>query len=130
MSVELCYFCNRPKYEHQLVYEDNLAIVLNDNFPISKGHTLIVPKIHLASIFDLNDKSYDNLFKLVKSNSRRLRAADKSIEGFNIGVNQGVVAGQTVMHVHIHLIPRRKGDIEDPRGGVRWIIPSKAKYWD
>ena len=130
MSLETCYFCNRPKYKSQLIFEDDSAVVLNDNFPISKGHTLIVPKTHIASIFDLSDHTYNHLFRLVKINSERLKRVDKSIEGFNIGVNQGVVAGQTVMHVHIHLIPRRKGDIHDPRGGVRWIIPSKAKYWD
>ncbi len=130
MSIELCYFCDRLKHEHQLVYEDNLAIVLKDNFPISEGHTLIVPKTHLANIFDLESKTYNHLFKLVKNYSIELRDADKSIEGFNIGVNQGIVAGQTVMHVHIHLIPRRKGDMEDPRGGVRWVMPTKAKYWD
>jgi diadenosine tetraphosphate (Ap4A) HIT family hydrolase len=130
MNDVLCYFCNRTKFTAQLVYEDDLAIVLNDNFPVSKGHTLIVPKAHIANIFELPDPTYSHLFKLVKINSEILMNKDLSIGGFNIGVNQGVFAGQTVMHVHIHLIPRRSGDSNDPRGGVRWVLPDKAKYWD
>ena len=130
MSNNYCYFCDRVKTALKLVYEDSLCFVLKDNFPLSEGHTLIVPKEHIANIFEVDEITYQHLFNQVKIFSHKLKDEDSNILGFNIGVNQGSVAGQTVMHVHIHLIPRRLGDVEDPRGGVRWIFPGKAKYWD
>ncbi len=130
MSNNYCYFCDRVKTASKLVYEDSLCFVLEDNFPLSDGHTLIVPKEHIANIFEVDEITYQHLFNQVKIISNKLKDEYSNILGFNIGVNQGSVAGQTVMHVHIHLIPRRLGDVEDPRGGVRWIFPGKAKYWD
>jgi ATP adenylyltransferase len=124
-----CYLCDKISYGKSLAYEDDLAIILRDNFPVTKLHTLIVPKVHESSIFELDSVVYNHLFNLVKIESRNLLKIDPKILGYNVGINQGIVAGQTVMHVHIHLIPRRKDDVEDPRGGVRWVIPSRANYW-
>lgn len=129
MSSKICYFCDIKTNFESKVYETPTSIIFRDNFPITHLHTLIVPKEHIANIFDLSESQYIHLFDLVKEESKKLLKLDPSIKGFNIGVNQGEVSGQTVNHVHIHLIPRREGDVLDPRGGVRWIIPEKAKYW-
>jgi diadenosine tetraphosphate (Ap4A) HIT family hydrolase len=100
-----------------------------DAFPVTQGHTLIVPKRHVASLFDLPDEEQVALWKLVAQVRGKL-ASELQPDGFNVGVNDGPAAGQTVPHAHIHLIPRRMGDVADPRGGVRWIIPNKAAYWE
>jgi diadenosine tetraphosphate (Ap4A) HIT family hydrolase len=89
---------------------------------------LIVPKRHVASLFDLAEEEQDAIWRLVALVRAELMAQLKP-DGFNIGVNDGPAAGQTILHAHVHIIPRRKGDVADPRGGVRWIIPSKARYW-
>jgi diadenosine tetraphosphate (Ap4A) HIT family hydrolase len=101
---------------------------VRDAFPISPGHTLIIPKRHIGSFFDLSPDEREDLMSLV-SNAKAELATEFKPDGFNIGINDGPVAGQTVPHLHIHLIPRYKGDMADPRGGVRWIIPDKADYW-
>ena len=90
-----------------------------------KDHTLIILNDHDKSYFELRDKDIKQLYNIIKFQKETLMMNDKSITGFNIGINQGEDAGQTVMHLHIHLIPRRKGDVEDPRGGVRGVIPDK-----
>ena len=125
-----CYFCDRAMYIQSMLYEDDFLIILKDNFPISEKHILVIPKIHVANIFELEIELYERIFAKIKEYSHILKSSDSTIEGFNLGVNQGKVAGQTVMHVHVHLIPRRNSDSKDPRGGVRWIFPDKAKYWD
>lgn len=102
--------------------------MFRDGFPISEGHTLVVPKFHVSSLFDLSPEIQSALWKLASEVRRRL-AKNLQPNGFNIGLNDGEMAGQTVMHAHIHVIPRWKGDVPDPRGGVRWIIPDKARYW-
>ena len=103
-------------------------MVIRDAFPISPGHTLIIPKRHVSSFFDLETDERAELLALL---DKAKTAADEefSPNGYNIGINDGAAAGQTVPHLHLHLIPRVEGDLPDPRGGVRWVIPEKAKYW-
>jgi diadenosine tetraphosphate (Ap4A) HIT family hydrolase len=105
-----------------------LGLVIRDAFPISPGHTLIIPKRHIGSFFDLEADERAELLALL---CQAKVVADKefSPQGYNIGINDGAAAGQTVPHLHLHLIPRFEGDLPDPRGGVRWVIPEKAKYW-
>lgn len=105
-----------------------MHIVIRDGFPISEGHTLIIPKRHIASFFECTAEERSALFTALDLARQEL---DHSLspDGYNIGINDGPAAGQTVGHLHIHLIPRYRGDQTDPRGGVRWIFPDKAKYW-
>ena len=124
--TEQCRFCNKTK--QKIIYLNELFFVTRDSYPVTKHHTLIIPHRHVSNFFDLNDNEINDLNKILKKQRQSLLDLDKEITGFNIGVNAGADAGQTIMHVHIHLIPRRKGDIENPRGGVRGVIPSKQKY--
>lgn len=103
-------------------------MAISDAYPVSEGHTLIVPRRHVMSIYDLADAEYNAVWELVSQVHQRL-VTDLRPDGFNIGLNDGVAAGQTVMHAHIHVIPRWNGDVPDPRGGIRWVIPDKASYW-
>ena len=96
---------------------------------MAAGHTLVVPRRHVASVFDLAPEEYAALWALVAAVRARL-AASTGADGFTIGVNDGVAAGQTVGHAHVHVIPRRAGDVGDPRGGVRWVLPERAGYWN
>ena len=121
-----CPFCTLPR--PRILRASDLGLVVRDAFPISPGHTLIIPKRHIGSFFDLSSDEREDLMSLVFTAKAEL-AAEFKPDGFNIGINDGPVAGQTVPHLHIHLIPRYKGDMADPRGGVRWIIPDKADYW-
>jgi diadenosine tetraphosphate (Ap4A) HIT family hydrolase len=99
-----------------------------DGFPISPGHALIIPRRHIVSLFEATRNERNSLFDLLEQVKLELQEEYKP-DGFNIGINDGTAAGQTVMHLHIHLIPRYTGDQPDPRGGVRWIMPDKAPYW-
>ncbi len=101
---------------------------IRDAFPVSPGHTLLVPRRHVVSLFDLTVVEWVELGQLLAWVRTALQAEFRP-DGFNIGVNEGVAAGQTVMHLHVHLIPRYRGDRPDPRGGVRSIFPDKARYW-
>ena len=122
-----CFFCNRAKKES--VYSSKFVFVVRDDkFPVTKYHTLIVPHRHVPDFFDLNNDELNDLGASLKKQRQLLLNLDKKITGFNVGVNVGVDAGQSIMHCHIHLIPRRKGDMDNPRGGVRGVIPSKQKY--
>ncbi len=121
-----CCFCDIDSENLWLETESGRAVW--DGFPISKGHTLIVPKFHIPSFHDLDSETQAALWELVGEVRNRLKEMYQP-DAFNIGLNDGEVAGQTVMHAHIHVIPRWKGDVADPRGGVRWIIPEKARYW-
>jgi diadenosine tetraphosphate (Ap4A) HIT family hydrolase len=126
MSTD-CPFCELPPERIWLATKHALAFP--DSFPISPGHTLVIPVRHIASVFDLSEAEQGALWALVA----KVRAAIHERlqpDGFNIGINDGTAAGQTIGHAHIHVIPRRKGDVPDPRGGIRWIIPEKAPYWD
>jgi diadenosine tetraphosphate (Ap4A) HIT family hydrolase len=126
MADTKCSFCDLNAA--RIYAENDVALALPDAYPIAEGHTLVVPKRHVASIFDLSDEEQAALWKLVAQVRAKLWH-DLACDGFNVGVNDGQAAGQTVPHAHVHVIPRRKGDSPDPRGGVRWIKPEKAKYW-
>jgi len=121
-----CPFCTLPK--ERIILSNSLGMVIRDGYPISPGHTLVIPRRHIGSFFDLQPEERDLLLSLLEESKQGL---DKEFhpDGYNIGINDGPSAGQTVPHLHIHLIPRYSGDQEDPRGGIRWIIPEKAKYW-
>ena len=121
-----CLFCQvNPKH---LVAEDELCYAVKDSFPVTESHTLIIPKRHVANYFDLNLSEVSAMHKILVEMKRTIETTDDSVTGFNIGVNSGKDAGQSIYHVHVHLIPRRKGDVENPRGGVRGVIPHKQKY--
>lgn len=111
-----------------LMAENELAVASKDGFPVNLGHTLIVPKRHVAGLFDLDPDELAALWRLLPEVRQRLDARH-SPAGYNIGVNVGEAAGQTVGHAHVHLIPRYAGDVADPRGGVRWVVPDRAAYW-
>ncbi len=122
-----CPFCKIPT--KRILAANEHAVAFADGFPISKGHALIVPLRHSTSIFDLPANEQASLWELV--GKVRLQLAEtEHPNGFNIGVNDGTAAGQTVDHGHIHIIPRYAGDVVEPRGGIRWIMPDKAKYWE
>ncbi len=125
-SIKECLFCNKNK--QKIIYSNNFFFIVRDSYPVTKYHTLIIPHRHVSNFFDLNDNEFKNLSNVLKKQRLSLLDLDKKITGFNVGVNAGTDAGQSIMHCHIHLIPRRKGDIENPRGGVRGVIPSKQKY--
>jgi diadenosine tetraphosphate (Ap4A) HIT family hydrolase len=112
----------------RVIASDNLAMIIRDGYPVSPGHTLVIPKRHIASIADATADELRSIWSLL-AEARRALDASMQPAGYNIGVNDGVAAGQTVMHLHVHLIPRYPGDRVDPRGGVRWVIPEKADYW-
>lgn len=122
-----CPFCQLDPA--RIIDEGPLHRVIRDGFPISQGHTLVIPKRHVASFFDCNADEQAALLAALNTAKRNL---DEILapDGYNIGVNDGSAAGQTVGHLHIHLIPRYQGDQPDPRGGVRWIFPDKAVYWN
>ena len=104
------------------------AYLIRDGFPVTPGHSLIIPKRHISSFFDTTPDERDALLSLLDQ-AKQLAAEEFKPDGYNIGINDGAAAGQTVPHLHIHLIPRYAGDLDDPRGGVRWVIPDKADYW-
>lgn len=121
-----CPFCHLSS--QKIILEDKYSVALFDNFPLSPGHTLIIPKKHVASLFMLEEEIQFALLRML--NNAKIHLANSfNPDGFNIGINDGMAAGQTIMHLHIHLIPRYHGDCPDPRGGVRWIFPDKAVYW-
>ena len=122
-----CPFCTLPP--ERIIDSNEFGVVIRDGFPISPGHTLIIPKRHVGSFFEITQNERDALLMLL---DKAKETIDEEFhpDGFNIGINDGASAGQTVPHLHMHLIPRYTNDQTDPRGGVRWIIPEKAKYWD
>ena len=121
-----CIFCKKIS-EKKFLFENNFWIALEDGFPVSKGHTLVIPKRHVASFFDLREEEFSSLKEMLDRVKERLDATYKP-DGYNIGVNVGEAAGQSVFHVHVHVIPRYVGDVANPRGGVRGVIPSKQNY--
>jgi diadenosine tetraphosphate (Ap4A) HIT family hydrolase len=126
-SSEQCIFCNKTNY-NIIQSTKNFFIIRDTAYPVTKHHTLIVTNRHVGDYFDLTNDEVVELNKILKKQKDELKILDGEISGFNIGVNIGNDAGQSIMHCHIHLIPRRKGDVDDPRGGVRGVIPSKQKY--
>ena len=126
-SVDQCPFCSLPP--SRIHSGDSLTLVIRDGYPVSPGHSLIVPKRHCASFFELTDDERASLFQQL-TEAKNTLDAEFQPDGYNIGINDGVAAGQTVFHLHVHLIPRYHGDLTDPRGGVQWIFPDKASYWN
>lgn len=124
---ENCIFC-RLASSKALILENDYAFVIVDKNPVTEGHSLIIPKRHFADYFDITANEQEAINDLIRVRRKQLLDIDNSIQGFNVGVNTGEVAGQTILHCHIHLIPRRVGDIENPRGGVRGVIPEKMGY--
>tara|TARA_Y100001958_G_C21039078_1_gene409333 strand:+ start:31 stop:429 length:399 start_codon:yes stop_codon:yes gene_type:complete len=122
-----CIFCKKSNCK--VIKEKKHFFVIRDtDYPVTKHHTLIISNRHIDDYFKLTLEELDELNQILKEQKQELVSVDKSISGFNIGVNVGKDAGQSIMHCHVHLIPRRKGDVEDPKGGVRGVIPSKQKY--
>ena len=121
-----CPFCTLPPERILLISAH--GVIIRDGFPISPGHTLVIPRRHVGSFFDLTADERTDLLALLDQAKASIEKEFKP-DTYNIGINDGVAAGQTVPHLHIHLIPRYSGDVFDPRGGVRWIIPGKADYW-
>tara|TARA_B110000467_G_C18219679_1_gene422293 strand:- start:212 stop:607 length:396 start_codon:yes stop_codon:yes gene_type:complete len=121
-----CLFCNISK--ERIILENDLAYAIHDGFPVTEMHSLIIPKRHIYDYFDLTKDELFACDQLIKSLKESILISDSSINGFNIGMNSGISAGQTIFHCHIHLIPRRSGDVVNPRGGVRNIIPGKGNY--
>ena len=121
-----CLFCNIK--ESGLVIENELAYASYDTYPVSEMHCLIIPKRHVKDYFNLTDDEVVACNKLIKIIKKEVEINDPAIKGFNIGTNSGKIAGQSIMHCHIHLIPRREGDVENPQGGVRSVIPKKQHY--
>jgi ATP adenylyltransferase len=124
---EDCIFCKKIncKILKQLKY---FFIIRDTAYPVTEHHTLIITNRHVSDFFELSDEENIELNQILKDQKMELKDLDSNISGFNVGVNIGKDAGQSIMHCHIHLIPRRKGDVEDPRGGVRGVIPERQKY--
>jgi len=122
-----CTYCSLA--QARIVEESALSIAFKDAFPVSDGHTLIIPRRHTASFFDLTLQEREDMMNLMARVKLKLQD-EFNPQGFNVGVNECFAAGQTVMHTSMHLIPRFKGDVTDPRGGVRWLFPDKAIFWD
>lgn len=130
IACPFCELLGQPAND-RFVASNRSAIALSDGYPVSEGHTLIVPNRHVRSVFELMGEEQADVWALVAEARDRLRSSlGKQPEGFNIGPNDGEAAGQTVLHAHVHLIPRYSGDVPDPRGGIRWVLPRKANYWD
>jgi diadenosine tetraphosphate (Ap4A) HIT family hydrolase len=105
------------------------AVAVRDAYPVGEGHTLVLTRKHVASLYELSEDEQEGVWELVSEVRKQLLTGLKP-NGFNIGVNDGLAAGQTVMHAHVHVIPRWNGDVPDPRGGIRWVIADKAAYWN
>jgi ATP adenylyltransferase len=114
--------------EARIVGENALAVAIRDAFPVTPLHTLIIPRRHVSDYCDLHSPEDNSIQTLLRDCRTALLGQDSAISGFNVGVNSGAFAGQTVMHAHVHLIPRRADDVENPRGGIRAVFPEKQSY--
>jgi len=121
-----CLFCDVGRFD--IVAENELCYAFFDRYAVTKYHTLIIPKRHVVDYFGLYQPEINAANALLKNMKNNIEQLDETVSGFNIGMNSGEDAGQSVFHCHIHLIPRRKGDVENPKGGVRGVIPEKQKY--
>jgi len=126
MPSKPCPFCHLGP--ERIAAGNATGLIVRDAYPVTPGHTLIIPRRHVGSFFDLTPEERTDLLALLDE-ARAGLAHSHQPQGYNIGINDGPAAGQTVPHLHIHLIPRYAGDAEDPRGGVRWVMPGKARYW-
>ena len=124
-----CVFCNRIERGEVLARND-LAVAFLDGFPLSPGHCLILPRRHEPDFLALEADEQAAMWALVGRVRQLIEAAGPVPDGYNIGINVGAAAGQTVAHAHLHVIPRHRGDVPDPRGGVRCVMPDKARYWE
>jgi len=125
-----CFFCRMLKNDtkKEILAQNELAVIIRDTRPVSDGHSLIIPRRHVSSFFDTSPEERMALMDLLDLTKEDLDR-EFSPDDYNVGINDGPLAGQSIPHLHIHLIPRYRGDKDDPRGGVRWIISDKAKYW-
>ncbi len=121
-----CLFCNTSKKE--FIFENDLSFVTFDSYPVSQFHSLIIPKRHIQNYFDLTNDELLACHGLLLKIKNKINSDDNTVGGFNIGVNSEKIAGQSILHCHIHLIPRREGDVDNPQGGVRSVIPSRQHY--
>ena len=121
-----CLFCNVN--ESGCAHENDLAYASYDSYPVSKHHCLIIPKRHIKDYFQLTQDELTACHELIKFVKDEIFAKDQSVKGFNLGTNIGKVSGQSILHCHFHLIPRREGDVENPQGGIRSVIPGKQHY--
>jgi diadenosine tetraphosphate (Ap4A) HIT family hydrolase len=121
-----CPFCTLPA--SRIIHRNEAGLVVRDAYPVTTGHTLVIPARHVGTFFSTTAEERSGLLSLLDTAKQQLDA-EFAPAGYNIGINDGAAAGQTVPHLHIHLIPRYPLDRDDPRGGVRWVIPQKAKYW-
>lgn len=126
-----CLFCDVQTIDRGRIVEENeLAFVIRDAFPVTEHHSLFIPKRHVLDYFGVSQSEVIAIHALLHAQKDLLLKLDPTIDGFNIGMNCGQTAGQSVWHCHVHLIPRRKGDVEYPKGGVRHVIPYKGNYED
>lgn len=121
-----CLFCNAK--ESGIAAENEFAYASYDTYPVSDFHCLIIPKRHVKDYFEMSDEELLACNDLIIKIKNEILAKDKTVKAFNIGTNAGKISGQSIMHCHIHLIPRREGDVENPQGGVRSVIPKKQHY--
>ena len=121
-----CLFCNIN--ESGSTHENNLAYASYDSYPVSEHHCLIIPKRHIKDFFELTNEELIACNDLIKKVKDEILNKDRTVRGFNIGTNAGKISGQSILHCHFHLIPRREGDVENPQGGVRSVIPNKQYY--
>jgi ATP adenylyltransferase len=130
-NTNSCLFCDIPHLSlGRVVAQNELAYVTRDAFPVAEHHTLIIPKRHVLDYFGLTSEELLAINDLILSQRAEINAMDPSVGGYNIGMNCGEVAGQSVWHCHVHLIPRRHGDVKHPKGGVRHVMPGKGSYTD
>ena len=122
-----CVFCRRIT-SGELALSSELAVAFSDAYPVSRGHTLILPRRHEGDFFALSDAERMAVFELI-TKVKAIIDQKYRPDGYNIGLNAGTAAGQTVPHAHLHVIPRYRGDVADPRGGIRWVLPEQAVYW-
>ena len=123
-----CLMCELPVDKFKILDQNDLCLVLEDSYPVSEGHCLVIPRRHAPTFFEMNDREILAIQELLHRSKARLQEMDHTITGFNIGMNCGKSGGQSVFHAHVHFIPRRDGDQENPQGGVRKIFPEKAQY--
>lgn len=121
-----CLFCSLA--DERVIASNALAYAIRDGFPVTEGHTLVIPKRHVEDYFGLTEDELLACDALLRQAKEELQVRYPDVAGFNIGINAGEAAGQTIFHCHIHLIPRRVGDVDEPRGGVRHVIPGKGSY--
>jgi diadenosine tetraphosphate (Ap4A) HIT family hydrolase len=126
IKIDQCLFCSIP--QDRIIMENDVAYAIHDGYPVTHLHTLVIPKRHVEEYFGLTQNELLGCDALLRDVRENIIKQDSTVKGFNIGMNSGAVAGQTVFHCHIHLIPRREGDVEDPKGGVRHTIPGKGYY--